>query len=112
MYENKYGFVPHNYACFSEEINFYRRKFCDKFSQYTGEHNWVVEDGTLGRGPIVCNCNNGECKWNDKEGQGQSYVVWHQGSFLNAKIAIYISQCQFENGIMLYTLKYAKIFCH
>ena len=74
MYENEYGFVPHNYACFSEEINFYRRKFCDGFSQYTGEHNWVVEDGTLGggRGPIVCNCNNGECKWNDREGQGQS----------------------------------------
>ena len=74
----------------------------------------MVKDGTSGRGrgPIVCNCNNGECKWNDKEGQGQSYVVWHQGSFLNAKIAIYISQCQFENGIMLYTLKYAKIFWH
>ena len=74
IYENEYGFVPHNYACFSVEGHIKGGKFCDKFSQYAGEHNWWVKDGTPGggRGPIVCNCNNGECKWNDKEGQGQS----------------------------------------
>ena len=86
VYENEYGFVPHNYACFPEEGHVIDHttgytlndvKFCDKFSQYTGEHNYGGKYATSGprldgRGPIVCNCNNGECKWNDKEGQGQS----------------------------------------
>ena len=39
-------------------------------------------------------------------------VVEEQGSHFNAKYALYISQCQFENDIIFIFLKYVKIFWH
>ena len=35
-----------------------------------------------------------------------------QGSHFNAKYALYISQCQFENDIIFIFLKYVKMFWH
>ena len=49
-YENEYGFVPHNYACWSETT--------------TCAERFRLEEQIITRSnPTVCECNDGVCNW-------------------------------------------------
>ena len=48
----------------------------------------------------------------DRKFESAQQMARNQGSHFNAKYALYISQCQFENDIIFIFLKYVKMFWH
>ena len=50
QYENEFGFVPHNYACWSETATCANR--------FRFEEQLITKSN-----PSVCECNDGECSW-------------------------------------------------